>query len=122
ADHQSAGRLSGVQRLESRAAKKAAIDNRRPHQNPKTRGGINSTAPGAGSYGVEIFRMLAHQQGFCFPIAALLLEIRSDCGAPEMPNEGCRAETDFVACLLQPPANVGIITRLAEDRIEAADL
>src|SRR5205814_7483392 len=46
----------------------------------------------------------------------------SDCGAAEMPNEGCRAETNFVACLLQPPANVGIITRLPEDRIEATSL
>ena len=38
-----------------------------------------------------------------------------------MPDDGRRVEGDPQAAILQPPANVYVVARRAEDRIESAD-
>src|SRR5438093_176453 len=106
AKHQRKGRLGSVKRLKARAAEETAIDDWPAHQHPEFRSRVDASAPNASAKGVEVFRMLAHQQGLRLTVPVLLLQICGDSRAAKMPHKGRRAETDFVACLLQAPAYV----------------
>ena len=67
---------------------------------PNLEGGVNPAAPEAAAKRIEALRMLAHQQGLRFAIAALLPQIGADGRAPVMPDKGRRTEADLV----DPPA------------------
>src|SRR5439155_26526298 len=94
---------------------------RRPDQHAKFGGGVNAAAPNAPTEPIEIFRMFACEQRLSLAIAMLLLQISVNRGAAIMPHKRCRAETNPVSGLLQAPAEIHIIARLAENGIEAAN-
>src|SRR5262245_57616042 len=83
---------------------------------------IDASAPDPVAGRVEVFRMLSGQHGLGLAIACLLLQVSLHGGAPVMPHKSGRAETELVAALLQPPADIDIIPRPAEHRVKAAHL
>ena len=78
--------------------------------------------PEAAAKGIKAFRVLAHQQGLRLPVTALLSHVSPDGRAPVVPDKGRRAETNLQARLLQAPAQVHVVARPVEDRIEPAHL
>ena len=85
------------------------------------RRGVNAAAPDAAAEKVEILRVLAHQQGFRFAVAGLLLQVSADRGTPVVPDKTGVTESELAASLLQTPADIHVVTRRAKHRIEPAD-
>src|SRR5690349_12378990 len=109
AKHQAQGRLRSVKELKSRAAKRAAINDRWTQEHAELRSGVNPAAPNAAAKSVKIFGVLADQHRFGFTIPVLLLHVGADGRAAIMPHKRSRAEADPIAYLLQSPANVHVI-------------
>ena len=72
--------------------------------------------------GAEEDKVLEAQHGLRLAVAFLLFAEGLQSEAPIVPNDRGRAEGDHAAALLQTPAEVHIITRLAVFRIEATHL
>src|SRR6185437_2205116 len=96
------------------AAEQTVVNDRPLQRHAELRGGIDSPAPHAAAEEVEVFRVLAHQQGLGLAVADLLLQVGADGRASIVPDEARRAETDPAAPLLQPPAHVHVVARLLE--------
>src|SRR5205809_858940 len=72
--------------------------------------------------GIEMLRMLAYEQRLRGPIARLLFQVGPHRRAPIVPHKSGGAESDLETLVLQPPANVHVVSRPAENRIEQPDL
>src|ERR1041384_196345 len=94
AEHQSQRGLGAVQRLETRAAEQAVINNRPPQQDSEFGSGVDAAAPQAATQGVEILGLLADQQRLRFTIAMLLAQIVTNGGTSKVPDKTCRAEAE----------------------------
>ena len=55
-------------------------------------------------------------------VAMLLLQVGCHRGSPVMPDKSRMGKADLVTAFLKSPADVDIVTGLAIDRIEAANL
>ena len=84
--------------------------------------GVDPTMPHGSAEAVEIFGVTALEQGFGLAVAGLLFEVGGDGIASVVPDETGRAESDLVASLLEPPANIHIIAGLTVNGVKAADL
>src|SRR5215217_4797954 len=71
--------------------------------------------------GVVPLRPFRLQQRFCLAVALLLLPICSDRIAAVVPNHRRRAEAKSPPPLLKPPADIHVVARHPESRVEAAN-
>ena len=62
--------------------------------------------------------MLPHQQRLRFAVARLLLQIGFHRRTPIVPYKACRTEPNLAVPGLHAPANIDVIARFAEGRIE----
>src|SRR5438093_1042736 len=109
AKHQREGRPRGVQRLKSRAAETASINDGPSNQHAEFGRRVNASAPEAAADGVEIFGMLPREQRLSFAVAMLLLQVSPDGRTPIMPNKCGRTESNLVMRLLQSPAYIHVV-------------
>src|SRR5258708_26633458 len=70
---------------------------------------------------MEAEGMLAVAERFRLAVSALLVKIGLYRVAPEVPDDGGRAEADGVAGILEAPADVDVVAGRAIERIEAAE-
>src|SRR4051812_13442656 len=112
---------SRIKCLERSCRKGPVINNRSLHQQAKLGRRINPPTPDTPADGIEVLGMLSDQERFRFSVALLLFEVIGDRRAPVMPDKSGGTESEAVFRLLQAPANVHIISGLAENRIEASD-
>src|SRR6202044_2693098 len=102
--------------------KRARIDERlAPQQHGQRQIAINAATPLGLAKRVEARGMLAVEQRFRLSITLLLADIGLHRVAPEMPDERGGTVADHMPRILQAPANVDIVARRPEDRVEAAD-
>src|SRR5262245_31457655 len=110
-----------INALEQAGAEGAAIDNCLVQAQPLERMSIKNTPPLAVAALVELIGMLEMQKRFCFAVTRLLTQIGARRLPAMVPDEGAGRERDPVARLLQSPADIDVIARLAKLRIEAID-
>src|SRR6266704_14641 len=110
-----------VERLKRGGAPLAMIDAPHPPAQVGQTVGINPSGPQGMAGGIVFLGPLAFQHGLGLAVAALLLPVGQHRIAPVMPNEGRGAEPQSPPFLLQTPADIDVIARNVELRIEPAD-
>src|SRR5262249_24776157 len=70
----------------------------------------------------ELVRMLLFEERFALAVSNLLSPVRAYRRATMVPDDGRRADPNAIATREQAPTDIDVISRLREDRIEAADL
>src|SRR5438132_228748 len=113
---------SGIDRLEKSVCEHSMINNRATKEPTESRRAVNLPAPFRSSGWPEKYEMLETQQRFGFAITFLLFAKRAQGKTTMVPDDGGRAECDYAAGLLQPPAKIYVITRRVIFRIEPADI
>src|SRR5215203_3736783 len=121
-EHECKGRRRRVESLKPPARKWPVIDYRLPHYHTHARWAVNAATPHAAAGGIEILRVFHHQERFGFAVARLLFQIGFYGRAPVVPDEAGWTEPDAVTGLLQAPAHIHVISSLAINRIEAANV
>src|SRR5258708_513719 len=96
-EHQVHSRFGGIKRLKPGAPEQSSINDRLAQQYPEPGRGVYPATPQAAAEGVEVFRVLAHQQGFGLAVTMLLFQVIRNRRAPIMPHERRWAEPDLVA-------------------------
>src|SRR2546428_12358992 len=107
-------RSGGVEFLKQTAGENTVIDHAALENEPIFGWGIDPPTPHSTAKKVEIFRVLSNQQGFGFAVAGLLLQVSLHRRSAVMPDKTAPAEPDFSTALLQTPADIHIIARLAK--------
>src|SRR5262245_12772626 len=119
--HGPVSRRGLVHALEESGAESSAIDDRIAPAEALQRGAVENAAPFAVAAPVELLRVLELKECFRFAITGLLAQIGAHVLSAVMPDKRAGRKSDPVAGLLQSPANIHVIARLAVMRIEAVD-
>src|SRR3989442_9277395 len=82
---------------------------------------INTAGPGWMSRRVVLLRPLSFQHGLGLAVTSLLSPIAADRIAAMMPDDRCWAKPQCPTFSLQSPANIDVIARDTELRVECAD-
>src|SRR5207302_4416721 len=107
--------------LKKAGAESSPINDGIVQQEPLHRGPVEHAPPLAVPAVVKPVWMLEAQQGLGRSVACLLAEIGARTLAPVVPDKRARRERDPLPGLLQPPAHVDVIARLAILWIETVD-
>src|SRR3989442_9632728 len=102
----------------------ALLERKHPHKfNPwgHTFRPVDATGPEGVAPGIELVRVLPLQEGLGLAVSDLLSPVRLHRWATMVPDDRRRAEADPVAPLEQAPADVHVVRRFLEDRVEPAD-
>src|SRR5687768_4431171 len=83
---------------------------------------VESAVPQCVSSAIVLLGPLALEHRFGATVVALLLPIDAHAIAAMMPHHRTCVESDYMACFLNAPADVDIVTGDPELRVEAADL
>ncbi len=110
-----------VDRLEETLSENSVVDDRLVDEPTEARRAVDLPAPFRSAGRAEENQVLESEHRFGFAITGLLSAKRAQGKATMMPDDGRRAKGDDVAFLLQAPAEIDIITRLAIFDIEPAD-
>src|SRR6266540_825906 len=110
-----------VDGLKGRDAPDPVIDSPAAAQHAREPFAIDSAAPGHVTGRVVLLRPLPLEQGLSFAVPLLLLPVGPDRVAPVVPDHRSRAEPDGPPLLLQAPAEIHVVARGPELRIEPAD-
>ena len=119
---QDASAAGVVHRLKARRAPEALIDHGAREQPEERVGRVDTTGPEGVAPGVELVRVLSLEESLGLAVANLLPPVRRRRRATMMPDHCRRTEPDSVAPVQQTPADVYVVRRLREDRIEPAYL
>src|SRR5439155_17537079 len=116
------GGAGAVHRLEGRAAPDAEVDAATTCARAVADAApVDAALPRHVPGGVVALGPLALQQRLGRAVATLLAQVGAHGRAAMVQDDGAGAEAGAPAVLLQPPADVDVIARGAELRIEAAD-
>src|ERR1051325_1614592 len=107
-----------VDALERASGKNTVIDDRPLENQTLERSAVEHSPPDAMPVAVEFLRMLESQQRFRLSVTRLLAKIGRWGLTSVMPNKGSGGEGDPITRLLQSPANVDVVSRLAKLRIK----
>src|SRR5262249_42509862 len=116
------GRRRFVHGLEQPATEHTMVDHWAPGEQRHAEIAVDPSDPLRLAEHVKAEWMLEVELRFGFAVTHLLLEIRLDGVAAEMPHHGGRAEANGVPAVLQPPTEVDVISGSAVNGVEAADL
>src|SRR5215471_15092165 len=83
---------------------------------------VQNSAPLAVAAAIEAIGVLETQERLGLAIAGLLTQIGPRVLTSMMPDECARSESDPISCLLQPPAQIDVVTGLAVSRVETVEL
>src|SRR5436189_4202033 len=110
-----------IKALEQAGAERAPVDDRVVEPQTLERRPVQDAAPLAVAAAIEPIRMFEAQEGFGFAVAGLLAQVGGRRLPTMVPNERPRSEGNPVARLLQAPADIHVVARLAVLRVEAVD-
>src|ERR1041385_3558093 len=120
--HEPKRRRRRVERLKETTAKSAVINHPRARDHAKLCRRIDPALPLTAAIPIKILWMAAHEHGFGFAIAVLLAQVIAHRRTAIMPDKTSGAEPDLISALLQPPADVHVISGFAKERVEATEL